>query len=95
MLCQRWYLKTLALHLSQDQVFQPVDSTWQQVRQKGAEDLEPLGYMVDRGLLYTYGAWKPKKATMRYITGVQREAPEVQAATEVTRTQRAKKWSGS
>ena len=61
MLCLRWYLKMLALHLSQDEVLQPVESTWQQVRGKVAQDLESLGYMVGRGLLYTYGCGSPKR----------------------------------
>ena len=53
-----------------------MDGTRQQVREKVAKDLEPLGYAVDGGLPNTYGVWKPKKAALRYITGFRREAPE-------------------
>ncbi len=58
LVCKRWYQKQIATYLSQADIFEDIDTTWDTVTAGLKEQLDVLGFEMGKGIVYTYGIWK-------------------------------------
>ena len=73
MICKRWYQQKMAQYLANTTVFEPVDGSWQQIRDMIKAHNDKWGYETGTGIVYNYGIWKQKKKSFRYIAGTRKD----------------------
>ena len=67
--CKRWYQKEMAKYLLDNAVFQDTELSWTDVMQIAADFNSKWGFPTEKGIVYNYGIWKPKKQRFRFIAG--------------------------
>ena len=67
--CKRWYQKEMAKYLLDNSVFQDTELSWTDVMQLAADFNSKWGFPTEKGIVYNYGIWKPKKQRFRFIAG--------------------------
>ena len=67
--CKRWYQREMAKYLADNNVFEPVSMTWEDVVKEATEFNKRGDFVTGTGIVYNYGIWKPTKGKFRFIAG--------------------------
>ena len=59
----------MAKYLLDNSVFQDTELSWTDVMQIAADFNIKWGFPIEKGVVYNYGIWKPKKQRFRFIAG--------------------------
>ena len=77
--CKRWYQREMAKYLSDNDVFEACDLTWEGVVEQAKGFNERYDFATGTGIVYNYGIWKPTKGRFRFIAGT-RSGPKPRIA---------------
>ena len=59
----------MAKYLLDNSVFQDAELSWADVVQIAVDFNTKWGFPTEKGVVYNYGIWKPKKQRFRFIAG--------------------------
>ena len=74
--CKRWYQNEMAKYLLDNAIFQDTELSWTDIMQIAADFNTKWGFPTEKGVVYNYGIWKPKKQRFRFIAGTRAMARE-------------------